>query len=79
MVTTNVGGMPYLVEHEHDGLLVPPDDPQAMAAAVIQILDDAVLAERLSRNARRKAEQFDWPPIIGQWRSLLAEASECAT
>ncbi len=72
VVTTNVGGIPYLVDDEQDGLLVPQDNPQTMAAAVLRILDDAELADRLSRNGRQKAEQFDWSPIIREWRSLLA-------
>src|SRR5690606_12202159 len=38
IVSTNVGGIPYLLEHELDALLVPPDDPEAMAAAVRRIL-----------------------------------------
>src|SRR5262249_30944608 len=58
VVSTNVGGIPYLVDDGQDGLLVPPDDPGAMAHAVGRILDDPDLADRLSRNARRKAERF---------------------
>lgn len=71
VVSTNVGGIPYLLEHEHDALLVPPDAPQAMADAVRRILTEPGLAERLSRNARAKAEQFDWSVILPQWEILL--------
>jgi glycosyltransferase involved in cell wall biosynthesis len=78
VVTTNVGGIPYLVEHERDALLVPPDDPPAMAGAVLRVLGDPALAERLSRQGRQKAEQFDWSPIIGAWRMLLADTAERA-
>ena len=78
VVTTNVGGIPYLVDHDRDGLLVAPDDPAAMAEAVMRVLDDPVLAERLSRQARQKAEQFDWSPIIGEWRTLLSVTAERA-
>jgi len=52
-------------------LLVEPDDPVSMAAAVRRILTEPQLAERLSRNARLKAEQFDWPMISSKWESLL--------
>jgi glycosyltransferase involved in cell wall biosynthesis len=71
VVSTNVGGIPYLLEHEHDALLVPPNDPAAMAAAVRRLLTEPGLAERLSRNARQKAEQFDWSTILPQWEALL--------
>lgn len=78
VVSTNVGGVPYLLEDGRDALLVPPGDAPAMAAAVRRILTDRPLAERLSRNARRKAEQFDWSLIMPQWQSLLqAAATKC--
>lgn len=73
VVSTNVGGMPYLLEHEQDGLLVPPGDAQAMAAAVRRILTEPRLAEKLSANARKKAERFDWSAILQQWEKILTE------
>lgn len=76
VVSTNVGGMTYLLEHEQDGLLVPPGDAQAMAAAVRRILTEPGLAERLSRNARKSAEQFDWSNILPQWKSLITVAAQ---
>ena len=71
VVSTNVGGIPYLLEHEKDGLLVPPDDPEAMAAAVQRILEEPGLSKRLSRNARLKAERFSWDRILPMWEDLL--------
>lgn len=71
VVTTNVGELPYLWRHGEDALLVPPDDPAAMAAAVLRLLDEPGLAEKLSRNGRLKAEQLDWASILPQWEALL--------
>jgi len=71
VVSTNVGGIPYLLEHEEDALLVPPNDLEAMAAAVRRVLTEPGLAERLSRNARKKAEGFDWSAVLPQWEELL--------
>ena len=71
IVSTKVGGIPYLLEHEHDSLLVPPHNPEAMASAIRRILTEPGLAQRLSSNARRKAEQFDWSNILPQWEQLL--------
>ena len=76
IVSTNVGGIPYLLEHEHDALLVPPDDREAMAAAVRRILISSRLAEKLSRNARKKAEQHDWLIILPQWERLFEAATD---
>ena len=47
-----------------------------MAKAVQRILTEPGLAARLSRNARKTAERFDWGTILPQWESLLAEAAE---
>jgi glycosyltransferase involved in cell wall biosynthesis len=72
VVSTNVGGIPYLLDHGEDGLLVSANDPEAMAKAVNRVLTEPGLAERLSHNARKKVEQFDWSIILPQWEDLLA-------
>ena len=71
VVTTNAGELPYLWRDGEDALLVPPDDPAAMAAAVLRLLNEPGLAERLSRNGRAKAEQLDWAIILPHWEALL--------
>ena len=71
IVTTNVGELPYLWGDGEDALLVPPDDPQAIANALQRILTEPRFAGNLSRNARRKAEQYDWSEILPQWETLL--------
>ncbi len=76
IVTTNVGELSYLWQDGEDALLVPPDDPDAMAAAVRRLLTEPDLAARLSHNARRKAEQFDWETILPQWERLLTEVAQ---
>ncbi|MCC7208169.1 MAG: glycosyltransferase family 4 protein [Anaerolineae bacterium] len=76
IVTTNVGELPYIWTHDHDALLVPPNDHEAMAAAVRRILTEPGLAQRLSRNARTTAEQFDWANILPRWEKLLLDVAE---
>jgi glycosyltransferase involved in cell wall biosynthesis len=76
IVTTNVGELPYIWTHEHDALLVPPNDPQAMADAVRRILTEPGLAGRLSRHARATAERFEWETILPQWENLLVSLTE---
>lgn len=71
VVSTNVGGIPYILTHERNALLVPPDDPEAMVAAIRRILTDPRLAERLSVNARAEAEKLDWRIILPQWDYLI--------
>jgi glycosyltransferase involved in cell wall biosynthesis len=55
VVTTEVGGVRELVEDEVTGLVVRPEDPDAIAAAVARLLDDPPLAARLGAEGRRRA------------------------
>jgi glycosyltransferase involved in cell wall biosynthesis len=75
VVSTDAGGVPDLVENEREALLVPRADSEAMAAAVARILRDPALAERLSTNARKKAETFSWERVLDRWEDLLLEVA----
>jgi glycosyltransferase involved in cell wall biosynthesis len=78
VVTTNVGGIPYLIENEESGMLVPPNDAKAMASAVFRLLSDHALATTVSRNARAKAETFSWNNIRPKWEALILEVARAA-
>lgn len=52
VVATAVGGVPELVGHESGGLLVPPEDPEAAAAAIERLARDPELARKLARRGR---------------------------
>lgn len=74
IVTTNVGGLPYLVEEGKDALLIPPDHTDALVEAVRLLLTTPHLAETLSRTARAKATKHDWSVVLPQWEELLRRA-----
>ena len=59
VVATRVGGIPEAVEEDETALLVPPRDPTALADALSRLLQDSTLRERLGRNGRNYARQFD--------------------
>jgi glycosyltransferase involved in cell wall biosynthesis len=71
VVSTNVGGIPYLLQDGQDALLVEPNDPCAMAAAVQRVLTEPGLAEQFSGNGRRKVEQFEWLVVLQQWQAIF--------
>lgn len=71
VVSTNVGGIPYLIKNEESGLLVSPDQPSEMAYAVSRLLEDPSLASRLSLNGRKNVENYDWKKVKHFWLELL--------
>ncbi|MEW6365152.1 MAG: glycosyltransferase family 4 protein [Acidobacteriota bacterium] len=73
VVSTDVGGVPALVEHRVHGLLVPPGNPEAMANACREILRQPEAARRLSTNARLKADSFDIGVLADAWKRLIEE------
>jgi glycosyltransferase involved in cell wall biosynthesis len=62
VVATRVGGIPDLVEDDVNGLLVEPGDTQALADAIVRILSDRPLAERLAAGAHASADFWTSSP-----------------
>jgi len=75
VVTTNVGGIPYLLEHGMTALLVQPGNVPEMAAAVTRLVTEPDLASHLSANGRKLVESFDWNVVLPQWRRLLTRVA----
>ena len=71
IVSTDVGGMPMLIENGHDGILVPEDDEKTMANEIIKIIEDPVKGEKICLNAKAKVDQFDWDLVKEQWNRVL--------
>lgn len=71
VVSTDVGGLPYLLDDEKTALLVPARDADAMAGAVRRVILDSSLAVRLSTLGRQKAESLDWSRVLPLWQELL--------
>ncbi|MDA0167464.1 glycosyltransferase family 4 protein [Solirubrobacter taibaiensis] len=75
VVASNVSGIPELVEDEVNGLLVAPDDPQALADALVRVYEDRALAERLTANGRATVrERFDGERLAEDLAALFREA-----
>lgn len=63
VVSTNVGGIPFVVEHQKTALLVPTRDPEAMARAALDLLDDPAKAARLASAGRESVQQYAWQNV----------------
>jgi len=71
VVSTSVGGIPYLLTDAVDALLVPAADVPAMVSAVRRILTTPDLAARLSTAAGVNARSRDWSIVLPRWERLL--------
>jgi L-malate glycosyltransferase len=70
VVSTNAGGIPYIVEHERTGLLVEINDHEALAAASLRVLESEALADRLIAEARRECGKYSWESVRRQWLEI---------
>lgn len=71
VVTTDAGGIPYIVRHEETGLMVPAGDSEAMAAAALRLLREPGLAARLAATARQEClDRYVWPSVEAEWVAL---------
>jgi colanic acid/amylovoran biosynthesis glycosyltransferase len=74
VVTTAVSGIPEIIRDGVNGRLVPPDDPAALAEALVRIDGDRQLAESLSAQARATVrERFDGERFAAELAALFRE------
>ena len=71
VISTSVGGVPFLIEQQKNGILVPPENEDAFINAIQEVLKNSALAANLSFEANIKARQFDWSNIKLLWENLL--------
>ncbi len=73
VVATAVGGVPEVVSHGATGLLVPPADPEALAASILLLVQDAALSARLGPSARADVERrFGLARMVQRYETLYA-------
>lgn len=73
VVTTDAGGIPYIVKHEETCLMIPRNDHNAMAASAFRLLDDDELAVQIARRARKASRKFTWEAVKNAWLKLYFE------
>jgi glycosyltransferase involved in cell wall biosynthesis len=75
IVTTNVGGTPYLVEQGKTALLVEPGNDEAMAGAALRVIEDPRLAAALRTCGLEAVERFSWPNVRAALFAVYARAA----
>ena len=79
VIASNVGGLPEAIEHEKSGWLVPPESPEALAAAILEAGSDPARLCQFGRNARERAARFSIQRTVEKteqfYLRLLADAT----
>ncbi|MFV0276502.1 MAG: glycosyltransferase family 4 protein [Parahaliea sp.] len=78
VVSTAVGGVPYIIEDQRTGLLVPPDDPPAMARAVLALAGDPALYQSVVSAGLQQTQAYTWPAVREQWLLVYRGQTEVA-
>lgn len=74
VVSTNAGGVPYIVDDGVQGLLAPVGDHAAIARQVLRILEEPGLSDRLTTAALRGCALYSWSTVRDQWMSVYLDA-----
>lgn len=73
VVSTNVGGIPYLITHNENGFLVEDSDVDGMASQILKICSNDIKMEEITNSARKLVSNFDWDKVKFLWFKLLNE------
>ncbi len=76
VISTNAGGIPYILENETTGLLVETKDYKSLAQSAIRLLEDQNLAQKIIENARSYGENFTWQKVRAKWVDVYAKLAE---
>jgi len=77
VITTDVGGLAEVVPHGEAGLVVPPEDPEALAGAVVRFFEEG-MAARLEAGVRREREEYGWDRLFEALEALWEAGPEPA-
>ena len=73
IVASKVGGIPEIVKDGENGLLVPPRDSEALADAIIYLLENEDIREKMGKNGRKKGENYSWERIAEETEKVYEE------
>jgi len=73
IVTTNSGGIPYMVEHNRTGKMVDYGDELALAEAALDLVHDPLLYRELTRNGHAECKKYEWNAVKNRWISQYVE------
>jgi glycosyltransferase involved in cell wall biosynthesis len=75
VVSTEVGGVPYIVRHEVSALLVPPGNETAMAEAIVCVLKNKSFAKQIAAAGLEVAARYSWPNVKETLRGIYRQVA----
>lgn len=76
VIASSVGVMPYRIKHGVNGLLVPPRNPEKLAEAIIEVIENPEMARRLGENGKK--EVHTWREVARKMEECFEDARMCA-
>jgi glycosyltransferase involved in cell wall biosynthesis len=70
VISTPTGDIASMVRHEQTGLIVPPFDPEALASAILWLLQHPDRATDFARQARASTARYVWPSVRDAWAEI---------
>lgn len=71
VISTNVGGIPYIITNEVDGMLVEPNDVNAMVECVNRLVNDVAFLNSITEMGVKRTRSFYSSSVKGKWKDLL--------
>ena len=72
VITTSISGLPEIVDHGINGIVVAPNDEKVLSEAIIKLINDTELKRKLDENARKKViKRFDINKNITKYHQLF--------
>jgi phenylacetate-CoA ligase len=78
VVSTDAGGIPFILQHEKTGLMVKAGDIEALAIESLRLIENPTLAREIAANAFEYCRRFSPEKVKAEWRSLYLELSRRA-
>jgi phosphatidylinositol alpha-mannosyltransferase len=75
VVASDIPGYREVVQDGVEGVLVPPRDPDALAAAVLRLLRDPEASKRQGEAGRERARRYSWDSVVGELEAIYREAA----
>lgn len=71
VISTNVGGLPFLIKNGETGVLVKPNNVEAFVLEILSFKENYEAVKVITKQARNKVEAFSWTMVKEKWKSIL--------